>query len=186
MLESSFMSATLADSAPDFNQRLLAELDALYRTARYLTGDAALAEDMVQEVAVKAIQGKGAFRHEADFRPWIFTILRHTVTDYYRRRGTHPVPLSLEDDNPELPLETSPDNGLFEHVLDEEVVQALAELPEEMRLAVLLADIEEFSYQEIAQVLGWPLGSVMSRLHRGRQKLRQRLLVYAKNRGYQI
>lgn len=171
-------------SVPDFNHLLLAELDALYRTARYLTGDSALAEDMVQETAVKAIRAKETFRCGADFRPWIFTILRHTVSDYYRWQEAHPAPVSFEDDDLELVAKETPDKNLFDHLLDEEVTQALAELPTEMRLAVLLADVEGFSYREIADILDWPLGSVMSRLYRGRQKLRQLLLAYAKKRGY--
>lgn len=178
------MNPSPQPSAPDFNHLLLAELDALYRTARYLTGDPALAEDIVQEVAVKAIRAKATFRSEADFRPWIFTILRHTVSDHYRWQDTHPTPLSLEDDDLELVVEETLDKNLFDHLLDEEVTQALAELPAEMRLAVLLADVEEFSYRDMAEILGWPLGSVMSRLHRGRQKLRQLLLTYAKEKGY--
>lgn len=178
------MNSSHPQSAPDFNRLLLAELDALYRTARYLTGDSALAEDLVQEAAMKAIRAKNTFHCEADFRPWIFTILRHTVSDYYRWQETHPAPVSLEDDDLELVAEETPDKNLFDHLLDEEVTEALAELPAEMRLAVLLADVEGFSYREMAEILGWPLGSVMSRLYRGRQKLRQLLLTYAKKRGY--
>jgi RNA polymerase sigma-70 factor (ECF subfamily) len=181
------MSLTNASNAKQkFGQRLLAELDALYRTARYLTGDPILAEDIVQEVSLKAIRGQDTFRQNADFRPWIFTILRNTLTDYYRRQNIQPAPLSLEADDLDIPTDELPDHRLFEYVLDEEIEQALSELPQEMRLAVLLADVEEFSYQEIATVLDWPLGSVMSRLYRGRQKLRQRLLEYARSRGYQI
>ncbi len=170
----------------DFNQLLLAQLDGLYRTARYLTGDPALAEDLVQEVALKAIRGQPTFRGEANFRPWVFTILRNALADYYRRHGAEPTVIGLDDDGVEALAAEPFDQNLFEHVMDDEVTQALAELPTEMRLAVLLADVEEFSYQDIAQILGWPLGSVMSRLHRGRQKLRQRLLAYAKTRGYSL
>lgn len=174
-----------SNSGQSFNQRLLGELNTLYRTARFLTGDAALAEDIVQEVSLKAIQGQPSFRPNADFRPWIFTILRNTLTDYYRRQNSRPVIVSLEmDDVPEPVADDLPDKAIFDYVLDEEIEQALLELPEQMRLAVLLADVEQFSYKEIAQVLDWPLGSVMSRLHRGRQKLRGRLLEYAKHRGY--
>lgn len=179
-------STAASNSEPDIGQRLLAELEALYRTARYLTGDAALAEDLVQEVSLKVIQGQHTFRPEADFRPWVFSILRHTLTDYYRRQNVRPVTVSLEADGLDLPADEPLDYRLFDYVLDEEIEQALGELPFEMQLAVLLADIEEFSYREIAEVLEWPLGSVMSRLHRGRRKLRQRLLTYAKSRGYQL
>jgi RNA polymerase sigma-70 factor (ECF subfamily) len=181
------MSSTAdSSSEQDFKQRLLAELDALYRTARYLTGDPALAEDIVQEVSLKAIQSQHTFRRGANFRPWIFAILRHTLTDYYRYEHTHPAPISLALDDPEMSTPgPSSDSHIFKYVLDEEIEQALNKLPDEMRLAVLLADIEEFSYREIAETLAWPLGSVMSRLHRGRQKLRHYLRAYARSRGYQ-
>lgn len=181
---------------PTFNEALLAELDALYRTAAYLSGDRALAEELVQEVAVKAIQGQATFRKDANFRSWLFAILRHTMADYYRKSGARPTAISLEaihldgarlDGNSATALlEASLEQTLFDQVWDEEVADALGELPDEMRLAVLLADVEGFSYQEIATVMDWPLGSVMSRLHRGRQKLRERLLLYAEHKGYQI
>ncbi len=168
-----------------FSQQLLAELDTLYRTARFLTGDPVLAEDIVQEVALKAIQAEQTFSPNANFRPWIFAILRNTLTDYYRRQNSRPVTVSLETEEMPEPATDEPlDSRILEYVLDDEIEQALHQLPPEMRLAVLLADVEEFSYKEIAQILDWPLGSVMSRLHRGRHKLRQQLLTYAKQRGY--
>lgn len=156
-----------------------------------MAGDPVLAEELVQEVAVKAIQGQATFRADASFRPWLFAILRHTVADYYRAKGKRPMAISLDgislDGNGfATPSVDSLENNLFEQIWDEEVANALAELPEEMRLAVLLADVEGFSYQEIANVLSWPLGSVMSRLYRGRQKLRERLGLYAEHKGYQI
>lgn len=171
-------------SSSVFNQWLIAELDALYRTARYLTGQPALAENIVQEVALKAIRARQTFRPEMAFRPWLFAILRNTLTDHYRRQQTHPPMVSLDEGE----FVASPERveaRLLDSVLDEEIEQALATLPETMRLAVLLADIEAFSYQEIATALDWPLGTVMSRLHRGRQKLRQALLAYARRRGYE-
>lgn len=179
-----------------FNESLLAELDALYRTAAYLSGDRALAEELVQDVAVKAIQGRATFRPDANFRPWLFAILRHTLADYYRASGARPKAISLEaitldgsshaGNGSALLHEASLEQTLFDQVWDEEIATALGELPDEMRLVVLLADVEGFSYQEIATVMDWPLGSVMSRLHRGRQKLRERLLLYAEHKGYQI
>ncbi len=178
-----------------FTEALLAELDALYRTAAYLSGDRALAEELVQDVAVKAMQGQATFRPDANFRSWLFAILRHTMADYYRKSGRRPTAISWEaiqfdgiclDGNGSATLsEASLEQTLFDQVWDEEVADALGELPDEMRLAVLFADVEGFSYQEIATVMDWPLGSVMSRLYRGRQKLRERLLLYAEQKGYQ-
>lgn len=167
-----------------FGEQLLSALDALYRTAYYMLGDAMVAEDLVQEVAIKAMQAQHTFRLGADFRPWIFTILRHAITDHYRTQGKTPPAFSLDSDSFTSQAAASLEHTVLDQLWDEEVADALTDLPDEMRLAVLLADVEGFSYQEIADVLHWPLGSVMSRLARGRQKLRQRLLTYAEKKGY--
>lgn len=167
-----------------FSEQLLAALDALYRTAYYIIGDALLAEDLVQEVAMKAVQAQHTFHPGAPFRPWIFAILRHAITDYFRAHSKTPPPFNLDSDSVTPHDTASLEETVLDQLWDEEVANALADLPAEMRLAVLLADVEEFSYQEIADVLHWPLGSVMSRLARGRQKLRQRLLTYAEKKGY--
>lgn len=165
-------------------QCLLSELDALYRTARFMLRDAVLAEDIVQEVAFKAIHGQKTFRQGANFRPWIFSILRHAVADHYRQQRVRVPTVSIDEHDAEIPDGICVERDLLEQVLDEEITLALHALPEEMRLAVMLADVEGFSYEEIARVLNWPLGSVMSRLSRGRQKLRFLLRRYAERRGY--
>lgn len=183
---STMETTNTSESSPDLEQQLLLELDALYRTARYLTGDPILAEDIVQEVSLKVMQGQHTFQPDSNFRPWVFAILRNTVTDHYRRQKVRPTTISLDSEEVELPPAEPVDGRLLDYVLDEEIEQALGEIPFEMRLAVLLADIEEFSYREIATILDWPLGSVMSRLHRGRKKLRQRLLAYAQRRGFEL
>ncbi len=166
-----------------FEKQLLNELDALYRTARYLVRDPHLAEDIVHDVIAKALEAKRSFRQRESIRPWLFTILRNTITDHYRRQGRRFDYDSLET------LEANPTDAIDafqvdEHVLsgvfDERIEQALATLSDEMRMAVLLADVEGFSYQEIAEALGWPVGTVMSRLHRGRKKLRQNLTSYVR------
>lgn len=169
----------------DFSASLLAQLDALYRTAYYLTHDAMLAEEMVQEVALKAIKKRHTFREGANFRPWIFAILRNTLADHFRRKKRQPVTFSLNDETHEqyVTLE-GPDVLFYNHILDEEIEHALSRLSEEMRMAVLLVDVEEFSYQELAETLNWPLGTVMSRLYRGRRKLRNLLQELAQRRGY--
>lgn len=169
----------------DFSASLLAQLDALYRTGYYLTHDAMLAEEMVQEVALKAIKKRHTFREGANFRPWIFAILRNTLADHFRRKKRQPVTFSLNDEthNQYVTLE-GPDVLFFNHILDEEIEQALSRLSEEMRMAVLLVDVEGFSYQELAETLNWPLGTVMSRLYRGRRKLRNLLQELAQRRGY--
>ncbi|MDQ7029809.1 MAG: RNA polymerase sigma factor [Ardenticatenia bacterium] len=158
-----------------------------YRTARYLTGDASLAEDIVHDVVVKALKAQDTLRDGAPLRPWIFAILRNTVIDHYRRQGKQFRHVSLEalEDHHDPALVDAPlDVKVLNRVMDEEIERALAQLPEEMRLAVLLADVEGLTYKEIAQVLHWPAGTVMSRLYRGRQKLRHHLKHYARQLGY--
>ncbi len=185
------------DSQQNFRQCLMAELDALYRTASYMTGIPDIAEDIVQDVALKAIRGQNTFRPEANFRPWIFTILRHTVADYYRSQKIQHLEVNLDEmlehvngDHATSSMadlnQTSIEKFFLDQIWEEEISEALRELPEEMRLAVLLVDVEEFSYRDIAEVLGWSPGSVMSRIYRGRQKLRQRLVAYAADKGYKV
>ena len=169
----------------DFSASLLAQLDALYRTGYYLTHDAMLAEEMVQEVALKAIKKRHTFREGANFRPWIFAILRNALADHFRRKKRLPTTFSLNDGiHNEHAILDGPEVHFFKNLLDEEIEQALAALPEEMRMAILLVDVEGFSYQELAETLNWPLGTVMSRLYRGRRKLRNLLQELAQRRGY--
>ncbi len=177
-------SRRTSETYQHFRRLLLAELDALYRTARYLTRDATLAEDLVHDVVVKALEKHQGFRQGAALRPWLFAILRNTVVDYYRRHGREVSSLDIDDHQDAIPDNVSVDERVLDGVLDEEIEEALAQLPEDMRLAVLLADVEEMSYKEIASVLGWPLGTVMSRIHRGRQKLRAALKDLARRRGF--
>jgi len=109
------------------------------------------------------------------------------VIDHYRQQGRKFRQISLESlgEENEPTLSDGPiDIAILNQVLDEEIEKALAQLPEEMRLAILLADVEGLSYKEISQVLQWPAGTVMSRLHRGRQKLRKYLKKYAQQLGY--
>jgi RNA polymerase sigma-70 factor (ECF subfamily) len=183
-------SAIDAPQPTGFDQLLLAELDGLYRTAKYLTQNAALAEDLVQETALKALRSRHTFQPDRPFRPWVFAILRNTLNDHYRREGRRPRLQSLDsgdDDSSRLPEPLTlarPDDQIFHYVLDEEIELALQDLPETMRFAVLMADVEQLSYQEIAQLMEWPKGTVMSRLSRGRRKLREALSTYAQRRGY--
>ena len=160
-----------------FESQLLNELDALYRTARYLVSDPQLAEDIVQDVVARAIESRSSFQPNRSLRPWLFAILRHRVADHFRQIRKQPVTLDLESlgTSADSFVTVRSDEALLDQMMDERIEQALAQLPEEMRLAVLLADVEDFTYKEIAETLGWPLGSVMSRLHRGRKKLRQLL-----------
>ena len=137
------------------------------------------------EEALKAIKKRHTFRQGANFRPWIFAILRNTLADHFRRKKKQPITFSLDDEtHDEYVTKEGPEGIFFDHILDEEIEQALSTLPKEMQMAILLVDVEGFGYQELAETLNWPLGTVMSRLYRGRRKLRTQLQKLAQRRGY--
>lgn len=183
-----------AETRERFEQLALPHLRALYRFAMKLTGDGFAAEDLVQETYLRALNAFPNLRDPDRIRPWLFRIMSRLAID--RHRSTHrEVPLpSLEDSDhfslydliwEEDPLPYS--DRLHEDFLgqfhDEEVRAALLALPETYRVALVLLYSEEMSYRELADVLGCPVGTVMSRLHRGRKLLERELWEYAKKRG---
>jgi len=176
-----------------FETQALTFLDALYRTALRMTRSEADAEDLVQETYIKALRFRDQFTPGTNLKAWLFRILTNTFINSYRRRQTQPEFTELEDvDEFSLyrrmsDLRTSsapgdPEAELMSGLVDSEVKDALAELPEKFRSVVLL-DVEGFSYKEIAEMLDIPIGTVMSRLHRGRKFLQKRLLDLAQQRG---
>ncbi len=176
-----------------FESEALTFLDALYRTALRMTRSEADAEDLVQETYIKALRFREQFTPGTNLKAWLFRILTNTFINTYRRRQTQPEFTELEDvDEFSLyrrmsDLRTSsapgdPEATLLDGLVDTQVKDALAELPEKFRSVVLL-DVEGFSYKEIAEMLDIPIGTVMSRLHRGRKFLQKRLLDLAQKRG---
>ncbi len=172
---------TVEDIAPDFASMALEHASALYRTAYHLAGNAFEAEDLTQETYLRAYRAFAEFRG-GDARAWLFTILRHVFLDECRRRGRMPTIESADDDA--LAFSThaagacapSAESEALRRLPSEAVERAFAALPPDWRLVVLLADVEELSYREIADIMGIPLGTVMSRLHRARKRLQERLL----------
>jgi len=165
----------------------------LYNAALGLTRHRENAEDLAQEVIVRAYVGFHQFERGTNFKAWLFRILTNTYINEYRRKGRAPDQVALE----EMPFEaeyevsleradpsTLPEAATLSRVLDEEVEQALKDLPEEFRLVVVLSDLQEFSYKEISRFLKIPIGTVRSRLFRGRRMLRQKLAGYARERGW--
>jgi len=156
-----------------------------------MTRNADDAEDLAQEVFVRAYSAFDQFQKGTNFRAWLFRILTNTFINRYRRRSREPQTTAWEDLNREaeagasggLSPEDQPEEALLATVSDEEVEAALEGLPEEFRMAVILSDIHEFAYQEIADVLQIPLGTVRSRIFRGRRLLRASLRPYAQKRG---
>jgi RNA polymerase sigma-70 factor (ECF subfamily) len=165
-------------------EEALQHLDALYRTALRLTRNPADAEDLVQETYLRAFRFRDRFVANSNLRAWLFKILSNASISRFRRTSHESADTSL-DDMPEADLYTravadgglgvSAEDELLNTVLDVDVRRALEELPEPFRLAVLLSDVEGFSYREIADMLDVPLGTVMSRLFRGRRMLRRAL-----------
>ena len=167
-------------------------LDQLYGTALRMTRSPADAEDLVQETYAKAFAAYRTFQQGTNLRAWLFRILRNTFINDYRKAQRRPrfQPTDELRDAQMLDIETrsaggsrSAETEALELLGDDDVSAALAEIPEEFRTAVVLADVEGFSYREIADIMDSPVGTVMSRVHRGRKALRGLLDEYAKDRG---
>ncbi len=159
--------------------------DSLYNFAHWLTQNRDEAEDLVQETYAKALKGFGSFQPGTNFRAWIFRILRNTfLTSRTGLAATRTVPLESEDE-PEQTAAVSretPESILLEQAGQQQVQAALEQVPVIYREVLLLCDVEEMSYQEIADTLGVPIGTVMSRLYRARKALRAALEVQEKMR----
>lgn len=168
-------------------QQALTHLDALYRTALRLTHNPEDAEDLVQETYLRALRAAEQFQEGTNLRAWLFKILTNGFINQYRQRARTPRNESIDDvedfylyqhliDNGLQPASSEPEREVLERLVDEDIIRALEELPLPFRQVVLLADVEGFAYKEIADILDIKIGTVMSRLHRGRRRLQQALL----------
>ena len=183
----------MADQA-DFAEQAMPLMGSLYSGALRMTRNPADAEDLVQETYLKAYRAFAGFQEGTNLKAWLYRILTNTFINAYRAKKRRPDESDL-DEVEDLYLYRrlggleaaavgrSAEDELFDHVTDVEVKEALESLPEQFRVAVLLADVEGFSYKEIAEILDIPIGTVMSRLHRGRKGLQKRLYEYAVERG---
>jgi RNA polymerase sigma-70 factor (ECF subfamily) len=168
-------------------------LDALYNTALRLARNPEDAEDLVQETYLKAYRAYDQFTPGTNLKAWLFKILKNTFINEYRKRQAAPPASDFAAFEESFESELAPEAGgqiknpeeeALERAFDENVQRALDELPPDYRMAVLLADIEGFSYREVAEILEIPVGTVMSRLYRGRKLLEEVMLAYAHRRGY--
>ncbi len=182
------MAQKKAAHSEGFEREALVHLDTLYNVALRLTGNAADAEDLVQETVLKAYRAWDMYERGTNCRAWLVTILRNTFINQFRKQSKKPASVqfdSVEDVSIfESVQDRDPAGSFFRHIVDEEVTRAIQELPEDFRVAVVLSDVEGLSYGEIAEILGVPVGTVKSRLFRGRRRLQRRLFEYALEMGY--
>src|SRR3954452_3045820 len=177
-----------------FAEQAMEHMPSLYSAALRMTRNQADAEDLVQDTYLRAYRGFGGFTEGTNLRAWLYRILTNAFINTYRSRQRRPTESDLADVEDmylyrRLPtLDTlaasrSAEDQLFDMLTDDEVKAALEALPENFRLPVLLADVEGFAYKEIAEMLDIPIGTVMSRLHRGRKAMQKSLFDYAHARG---
>lgn len=181
-----------ADRNARFERDALAYLDALYAGAMRLTSNPTEAEDLVQDTMIKAFAAFHQFQEGTNLKAWLFRIMQNTFISDYRKKRREPLKTSTDelDDWQVSRLESSArtalpsaENVALDAMPDGDVLDALKALPEEFRTAVYLADVEGFSYAEIAEIMGTPTGTVMSRIHRGRKRLRESLADHAREIG---
>ncbi|MEM1177232.1 MAG: sigma-70 family RNA polymerase sigma factor [Acidobacteriota bacterium] len=197
-LESGAMSeseerAVKAEEHRDFETAAIPFLDSLYNMAYRLTRNAEDAQDLVQETYLKAYKYYDKFEKGTNLKAWLFRIMKNTFINGYRKRQNQPQQSAFSDiedsfesmvNDDARPREKDPEQRALDQVMDEDVQVALDALREDYRMVILLVDLEGFSYKEAADILEVPVGTVMSRLYRGRRKLEKTLLDYARNYGY--
>jgi RNA polymerase sigma-70 factor (ECF subfamily) len=177
----------VADQAK-FSDVAMEYMPSLYTAALRMTRNPSDAEDLVQETYLKAYRAYGRFQEGTNLKAWLYRILTNTFINSYRAKKRRPEESDIDDVESLGGLAgstsgRSAEEEVLEHITESEVKEAIEALPEQFRMAVLLGDVEGFSYKEIAEILDVPIGTVMSRLHRGRRALQARLYEFGRQRG---
>jgi len=185
-----------ADKRALFEEQALPFMDQLYAAAMRMTRNPSDAADLVQETFVKAFQAFAQYQQGTNLKAWLYRIQTNTFINNYRKKQRDPYQGTIDDledwqlggaESVTQSLSTrSAEAEAIDHLPDSAVKDALQSIPEDFRLAVYFADVEGFSYQEIADIMKTPVGTVMSRLHRGRRMLRDLLSDYARGRGIAV
>ncbi len=188
-----FIKSKTKEHTYEFDILLREHLQGMYSLALRMTRNPLDAEDLVQETALKAFRFFHKFEKGTNFRAWIYRILTNNFINIYRKNKKQPshvdidvVAFKLEEDRNGYwdDLNEGFIGEEYQELFDDEINAALSSLPDEYKIVVLLSDVEGFSYKEIADIIDHPIGTVMSRLHRGRKMLQKRLSRYAKENGY--
>ncbi len=184
------MPSAVNPKEQEFKQEALPHMDVLYNFALRMTNNAADAEDLLQETYLKAFRFWDKYERGTNIRAWLFRIMKNSYINRYRKESKEPETVDYDEvQNIYAPRAGGADENdlqksLFGNLLEDDVAMAIAGLPEEFRTVVILCDIEGLTYEEIAEFLDIPLGTVRSRLHRGRKLLRSKLMKFARDKGY--
>ncbi|PIU44593.1 MAG: RNA polymerase subunit sigma [Ignavibacteriales bacterium CG07_land_8_20_14_0_80_59_12] len=175
----------------EFSAEALPHMDVLYNFALRMTGNPDDADDLLQETYLKAFRFWDKFEKGTNCRAWLFRIMKNSYINRYRKESREPDTVDYDDVEEfynsirdETAETTDMEERLFGNLLDDDVAKALESLPVDFRTVLILCDIERFTYEEISEFVNCPIGTVRSRLHRGRKMLRAKLWKYARNRGY--
>ncbi|HKI77691.1 MAG TPA: sigma-70 family RNA polymerase sigma factor [Ignavibacteriaceae bacterium] len=189
-----FLFAMLDDQQQlyaDFEAEAIPHMDSLYNFALKMTGDSDDASDLIQETYLKSFRFFDKFEKGTNCKAWLFRIMKNTYINTYRKRAKEPDKVDYEEiENFYESIKSSYSDAshlekeLYDNLLDDEISQAISSLPEDFRTVVILCDIEGLSYEEIADFIDCPIGTVRSRLHRARKILFTKLYKYASDKGY--
>jgi RNA polymerase sigma factor (sigma-70 family) len=189
---SSVITLTESQARNLFEKEFVPHMDAMYNFALRLTNDEDDAHDLVQDTCMRAFRFIGSFEPGTYAKAWLFRILKNNFINDYRKKSRGPSKVEFEwveqsfagDDDPEPAFQADLHAETVNEMLGDEITSAIQALPVDFRMIIILCDLEEFSYEEMAKILNIPIGTVRSRLHRARTMLKETLAVYAAKRGY--